>query len=64
MPFFKQPGRSDEGRVELQEYQEVEIVDVSLAPGRLVSTHLALSDVQIHMCHIEDRHCAGEEKDK
>jgi len=64
LPFFKQPRRQDEEGIQLEERQEVEVVEVSLAPGRLVSTHLALSDVQVHMCHIEDRHCAGEEKEK
>jgi len=63
LPFFKQPGRQDEEGVQLKERQQIEVVDVPLAPGRPVS-HLALSNVQIHMCHIEDRHCGGEEKDK
>ena len=64
LPLFKQPRGEDEEGIQLTERQQVEVVDVPLAPGRLVSTRLAFSDIQIHMCHIEDRYCAGEEKDK
>ena len=40
LPFFKQPRGQDEEGTQLKERQEVEVVDVPLAPGRLVSTVL------------------------